>query len=145
MAELPALEQIAIRPATFADYKIIRVYDEFLGDRRLDIQRRELFVADNGDHSAAGFLKITASSFLDRPLVEIVCVAPAQRRQGIATRLLDAACKQYHGCEIYLTTEKSNVIMQQLLDTCGWAQVGSIAGFNIGGELELIYRTGHWI
>jgi hypothetical protein len=35
--------------------------------------------------------------------------------------------------------------MQKLLDACGWAQVGSIDGFNIGGELELIYRTGQWL
>lgn len=144
MPDTLASSRIVVRPAIFADYKIIREYDEFLGDRRLDIQRRELLVADNGDDCAVGFLKMTSSAFLDRPIIEILCVAQAQRRRGIATRLLEAACLHYHGCQIYLTTEESNRIMRGLLDARGWANVGHIDGFNISGERELIYRTGGW-
>ena len=145
MPDMPASERIVVRPAQFADYKIIREYDEFLGDRRLDIQRRELLVADLGDERAVGFLKATASAFLDRPLVELLCVAQALRRRGVATRLLEAACKHYRGCQIYLTTEESNGNMRRLLDAIGWANVGYIDGFNISGERELIYRTGQWM
>ncbi len=145
---LPGAEvtgQLVVRPAEFADYKIIREYDEFLGDRRLDIQRRELLVADYGSARAVGFMKLTASAFLNRPLIEIICVAQKLRRVGIAKSLLQVACQHYVGCHIYLTTEESNEPMKTLLVTQGWALVGHIDGFNFSGERELIYRIGDWV
>lgn len=135
---------IIVRFAHLGDFKKIKEYDEFMGDRRIDLQLREILVADVDGEMAQGFAKI-GRNFLNRLVVEMVCVNPDFRCRGVATKLLEAIQKECAGCQIYATTEESNKTMQHLFLKIGWKRVGQIEEFNFSGERELIFRYGEWV
>jgi RimJ/RimL family protein N-acetyltransferase len=124
--------------------KIIRDYDEFLGERRLDFQRGELVVADHENNKAVGFMKLSAGEFLSWPLVSVICVSERFRRKGIGRALVDYAWQSSRSPCVYLTTEGSNHAMRALLAAAGWLEVGHIDRFNVDGDSELIFRIGTW-
>ena len=128
-----------IRPAEIPDYKIMKAYDQFAGDRRLDMQRGELLVADLNEDRAVGYLKLTSHEFFNRPLISLVNTHPDFRKKGIASALIKEAVQRAPWRQVYTSTELSNEKMQRLLPTLGFAFVGEIKNFNFDGETELIY------
>jgi GNAT superfamily N-acetyltransferase len=103
-----------IRPCQLGDYTALRTLDEFIGDRRIDMQRGSLLVAEV-DGSAVGYAKVAPAEFLGWPLLSILCVATAFRRQGIGSALIASAVRNAQWLRLYCSTEASNNVMQSLL------------------------------
>ena len=130
---------IKVRAAEIADYKIINQYDEFAGDRRIEMERGELFVADIDGIKAVGFLVITSNEFFNKPLISLVNVVPDFRQKGVAKVLIEFAIKRSGWIKLYAATEASNDIMHTLFPKVGFELVGEIMDFNFDGEAEKIY------
>ncbi|PID64081.1 MAG: hypothetical protein CSB44_00140 [Gammaproteobacteria bacterium] len=131
---------IDIRPARFDDYPRIISYDVFLGDRRLDIQRGELYVCDTENSSAVGYMKITRNQFLDWPLLAALCVDTKFRRRGFGTALLNHAQGLETAIRMYLSTETGNKAMLRLLEKAGAQRIGYLDKLNLNDERELFFR-----
>ena len=131
---------VTIRSGILSDYPRLVAYDEFIGDRRLDLQAGEVLVADADDVDAAAFVKIAPKDFMGWPLLAILCVQPTLRRQGIGRSLLAHIKGSERFPAVFTSTESSNLAMRELLDAVGARNVGSVDGLNLSGERELLYR-----
>lgn len=131
---------IEIRFGALTDYPRLIEYDEFLGDRRLDLQSGELRVADIDGHQAAAYVRTAAGMFFGWPLLIALCVHPAHRRLGLGRCLVEATLNDPRHLRLYTTTEPSNRPMQQLLHRVGARPIGHIDELNLNGERELLYR-----
>ena len=130
---------VKVRAAKVEDYKNIKVYDEFAGDRRFDMERGELLVADVDQNKAVGFLKITSNEFFNKPLISIVNTHPNYRNKGIATALIKKALEQASWYKVYTTIEASNVKTQKLFLSIGFDRVGEIKECNFNEETEVVF------
>ena len=130
---------ITVRRATRTDYPIIKEYDQFIGDRREDIERGELFVADCDEHQGAGYLKLSSSMFFNKPLVTYLCVNPTFRRKGVATELLLGVEKHVGWERLFISTEENNHAMRELLPKIGYQKFGEITRLNENGVAEWFY------
>lgn len=132
---------INIRPSRFSDYPTIKAFDEFLGDRRLDMQRGEIYVASSDDDRAVGYLRICGSEFMCWPLISILCVDPRSRRNGAARMLLRHVVALEQFPRIFITTEVSNIGMLALLRDISASEIGFVDQFNLSEEREVIFRV----
>ncbi len=82
---------IEIRRAKYDEAKKIKEFDVFIGDRRIDYWRGELFVALIGSE-LAGFIYYNSNQFYNRPFISAVCTKEKYRRTGIATALITSFC-----------------------------------------------------
>lgn len=131
---------INIRYADYADYQIIKTYDEFLGDRRLDMQKGALIVADRGEAKAIGFVKISPAGCFGWPLIEALMVQPKFQNCGIGAALLEHVKNNLGYLKLFISTEESNETMQHLLNAINAEEVGFLDGLNLCGEKEKIFR-----
>lgn len=131
--------ELRIRKSKISDYPVLREFDEFAGDRRMDMERGELLIADLGSNSCVGYAKLTCNEFFNKPLISIVNTHPDYRGKGVATALIKAAIDQATWHKVYTTTEVSNTKMQSLLQHLGFEQVAEIKGFNFDGEAEFVF------
>lgn len=129
-----------VRPALFEDYPIIDEFDEFLGDRRIDMQRGEVYVCENSDNEAIGYLRISKNHFFDWPIIVNLCVNENYRRRGAGYNLIRYAMKLEFLPRLYISTEKDNTPMNNLLLNIGADEIGYLDKLNFSGERELIYR-----
>lgn len=133
-------KEITVRDCVVSDYPIIAEYDQFMGDRRVDLERGEFVVADLGKSKAVGYLKLTSNEFFNKPLISIVNVSKEYRRLGIGSKLISHALTQTKWHQVYLTTKPRNSGMQTLVVKLGFEEVGIVKGLNFNGEDELIFR-----
>jgi RimJ/RimL family protein N-acetyltransferase len=131
--------ELKIRKAMLSDYPIILEYDEFPGDRRIDMERGELLIADCGLDKAVGYLRVTSNEFFNKPLIAILNTRPNFRSLGIATELIKAAIVNSTWHKVYSTTEETNGSMQSLFSKLGFQQVAAMKEFNFDGSTELLY------
>lgn len=131
--------EITIRKSKVTDYVRMKEFDECAGDRRIDMERGELFIADLGSISCVGYLKLTCNEFFNKPLISGVNTHPDYRGQGIGAALIRSAVAQAGWHKVYSTTEESNSRMQSLLESIGFEKVGTIRDFNLDGEAEWVY------
>jgi len=134
------LNRIEVREAKFEDFAMLNEFDEFLGDRRIDMQRGEIFVCDFSGETAIGYLRLSANHFFDWPFVVNLCVKEKFRRRGAGVSLLRFAIEQSHLPRLYISTEQSNTAMRKLLSSISAPEIGFIDRLNIDEERELIYR-----
>ena len=130
---------ITVRRAIRSDYPIIKAYDPFMGDRREDIERGELFVADHDDHRAAGYLKLSSAMFFNKPFVTYLCVKSEFRREGVASKLLLGIEQHVGWHRLFISTEEDNIAMQELLAKLGYEKCGEITRLNENGVPEWFY------
>ncbi|MBE9638381.1 GNAT family N-acetyltransferase [Salipiger mangrovisoli] len=121
------------------DYRALKSFDEFIGDRRMDMQQGSLMVATL-QGAVAGYAKVAPCDFLGWPLLSIVCVSPAARRQGIGRELVAAATSASRWLRLYTSTEASNFPMRALLRTCDAREIGCADDLNLSGEREIFFR-----
>ncbi len=131
---------LTIRWARLSDYPELKAYDEFIGDRRLDLQAGELLVADQGERRAIGYLRVAPTAFLGWPLVTALCVHPDCRRSGVASHLLDWLRKDTRFPRLTITTKEGNEAMRRLLARIGAREIGHADELNMSGEREIFYR-----
>jgi RimJ/RimL family protein N-acetyltransferase len=132
--------EVVVRNCQISDYPIIREYDQFMGDRRLDMERGELLVSDYGQQQAVGYLKLTSNEFFNKPLISLVNVSEEFRGLGIGAKLIGHALNEAKWHQVYLTTEPKNTGMQKLALRLGFEEAGVVKGLNFTGEDELIFR-----
>ncbi|MDB6454152.1 GNAT family N-acetyltransferase [Falsirhodobacter sp. 20TX0035] len=130
---------IIVTPCIFADHSALRTFDEFMGDRRIDMQQGTLLVAAREDE-VVGYVKVAPSKFMGWPLLSILCVAPAVRRQGVGRKLVESAVSVPQWLRLYTSTEASKNVMRALLQTCGAREVGFADDLNMSGEREILFR-----
>ncbi|WP_162894076.1 GNAT family N-acetyltransferase [Phaeobacter sp. LSS9] len=106
-----------IRPCDISDYPALKGFDEFMGDRRIDMQQGSLLVATL-ESAVVGYAKVAHSEFMGWPLHSIVCVAPSSRRQGVGRDLVEGARLAAQWLRLYTSTEASNIPMRNLLKSC---------------------------
>ena len=70
---------MTIRRLTYSEAKQLKTFDPFIGDRRVDNWRGELF-GYAIESEVVGFISFTSNAFYDRPFIKAVCVAEPYRR-----------------------------------------------------------------
>lgn len=130
----------SIRPGRLDDYPQLVTYDEFLGDRRLDLQAGLLLIAGTGERSAAGYAGIVPDQFLGCPLLISLCVHPEVRREGVGLALLTHVIQTARFPRLYTSTETSNVTMRALLDKVSATQIGYADQLYMDGSREVLFR-----
>ncbi|MFB9222733.1 GNAT family N-acetyltransferase [Paracoccus cavernae] len=128
-----------IRSCEIRDYPALKSFDEFMGDRRIDMQQGSLLVAALDD-AVIGYVKVAPSEFMGWPLLSILCVAPSSRRQGVGRALVEGAKSCPRWLRLYASTESSNLAMRALLQRCGAHEIGFSDDLNISGERETLFR-----
>ena len=131
---------ITVRASIMSDYTQLIEYDEFLGDRRLDMQAGRLLVADVGDTKAAGYCCVDPTDFLGWPLLSRLCVHPNCRRMGIALSLVKAVQQDPRNMRLFTSTENSNTAMLKLFSKCSADPIGHVDKLNFSEERECLYR-----
>ncbi len=132
--------KVHVRAAILSDYRQIVEYDEFLGDRRIDLQAGEISVADIDGLQAVGYLRIAPRDFLGWPLVANLCVHKEHRRKGVGCRLIEAARDDPRFIRLYSSTEAGNLPMRALLESLGSHCIGHVDDLNLNCEREILYR-----
>ena len=77
--------------------------------------------------------------FFCQPMLELVMVGNAYRRQGIGEALVRHAIAAATGPVLWTSTNRSNTAMQALLEKLGFNRSGIVEGLD-DGDPELIYR-----
>jgi ribosomal protein S18 acetylase RimI-like enzyme len=129
-----------IRFGRFSDYPILQGYDEFIGDRRLDLQAGEIVVADGPKATAIGYFRISSGAFLGWPLLTTLCVSSDYRRRGVGEALIAHAVNDVRFTRLFTSTEVENMAMRTLLTKAGAQEIGHVDCLNLNDERELLFR-----
>ncbi|MDG9712815.1 GNAT family N-acetyltransferase [Streptomyces sp. DH10] len=103
--------------------------------RRWCEQGRALLAEDARGPVGYAVLEYT---FFEQGFLTLLTVAPAARRQGVATRLLTAVEAACATPKLFTSTNVSNQPMQHLLLRAGWHPAGLVHGLD-DGDPELFY------
>lgn len=128
-----------IRRATTPEAKGLRQFDEFIGERRIDNWRGELFVCVL-DEEIVGFICFNANSFFNRPFIHTLQVREDARRKGVATALVRRVVSLYDGIDLWTSTEDWNTAALTLFEREGFVQQGGIQGLNADGVAEIMLK-----
>ena len=129
-----------IRKGLFSDYPKLVKFDEFIGDRRLELQKGEIWVCDRKGDVAVGYVRISTDHFFSWPFVSFLCVEEKHRRCGVAYDLLKQVCEHGDFPRLYISTEEGNNEMLSLLEKLEATPIGQIDQLNFDDERELIFR-----
>lgn len=124
-----------IREATLSDLGAINSFDIFAGDRSVDVERGECFVALEGGQ-VAGYIVFNHSFYL-KPFIQFLCVHPGFRRRGVANELLEYVEGICDGERLFTSTESDNLPMLRLLSRRGYRVSGVIE--NIQERVEVVF------
>jgi ribosomal protein S18 acetylase RimI-like enzyme len=130
-----------IRPAVAADFEQIDAFDPFGGDRAEEIAGNHMIVAEI-DGTIAGYISAKPEGFIGRDFISFLCVNPAFRRRGIASRLLRATEARLSG-RVFISTDFDNLAMLALLPREGWTCAGTVEGVNDGDRGETFFYKGN--
>lgn len=130
---------VSIRLAESPDFVQIREWDEFWGDRRQEMQRGEIYVAEGAHNDCLGYMRIARNEFLNYPFIAILCVKQDCRRTGVGLLLLDYLGSVLNGLRVFTTTEETNPGMVALLKKVNFQEAGYVDMLNSDGSRELIF------
>lgn len=129
---------IEIRRASYSEAKQLKEFDEFIGDRRINNSRGELFVAFY-NNELAGFITYSSAYFFDRPFIQLLCVKKEFRRKGIARELMLKVAAVYEEIDLWTSTEEWNVAAENLFISLGFVKCGTIQGINKDNIEEVFF------
>lgn len=129
---------IEIRRATYSEAKKLKEFDEFIGDRRINNSRGELFVAFY-NNELAGFITYSSAYFFDRPFIQLLCVKKDFRRKGIAKELVTKVAEMYREIDLWTSTEEWNIEAENLFVKIGFTKCGKIQGINKDNIEEVFF------
>lgn len=87
-----------------------------------------------------GYAVIRSHGFFGRDFVELLAVAPGERRNGVGTFLLRRAVELSTTERVFTSTNRSNVQMIGVLEKAGWQFSGLLEGLD-EGDPEMVYFT----
>jgi GNAT superfamily N-acetyltransferase len=136
-----------VRRADAADLAAILSIDDHatIGSERVSVlaQRVEsgdCFVNETEGH-VRGFVSVHSRSFFGRDFIELIQVAPDFRRKGIASALLRASVLWSTTPKIFISANRSNLAMLNLLRKERWQFSGELEGLDVGDPELVFYRT----
>ena len=129
---------MTLRRATREEAKLIKTRDEFIGDRRIDNGRGELFVAVEGN-DVLGYITYSSDMFYNRPFISLLCVKESARRKGVGRALMQCVTALYAGLDVWTSTEEWNKSAIHLFESLGFVQKGGISGLNNDDAIELYF------
>jgi N-acetylglutamate synthase-like GNAT family acetyltransferase len=101
------------------------------------VQVGEVLILEQ-ENRVLGYAVLRPHSFFGRDFVELLAVAPDDRRQGIGTLLLQRCVIQSSTNRIFASTNRSNLAMIAMLEKLVWEFSGQLEGID-DGDPELIY------
>ena len=128
-----------IRNGEQKDLEQINAFDEFGGDREIEIseKRLQVYISDN---MVVGYITaIEESSLFGHPLITFLCVHPEYRHQGVASALLSKVEQKYSERQLFISTESNNSVMLSLIEKRKYARSGSLSGLNDDGSDEVYF------
>ena len=137
---MQANDPFKIRLGQLADLPSLTDLDEFGGSRQGEIAAQCLYVATRG-LAVLGYVSYEPRGLLGQPFLTYLCVAAPQRRQGIATSLVQHVQRVAKGRKLISSTEDWCVGTQRLFDRLGWTRVGEIGQVNKDGSTEIFYAV----
>jgi ribosomal protein S18 acetylase RimI-like enzyme len=90
-----------------------------------------------------GYVVHRTKSFFGRDFVDLLAVAVEDRRQGVASALLESAVRSSSTSRIFTSTNRSNAPMTELLEKAGWGFSGELDGIDDGDPELVFYRDAH--
>ena len=127
-----------IRQATHKDIAHIESFDEMGGSRAEETASGCCIVATTGDQ-IVGYASYAPRGLLGQPLLTYLCVAPAHRKQGLGSKLVQAVQHQARGRKLISSTEDWCVETQRIFERLGWQRIGALSGINKDGSTELFF------
>ena len=88
--------------------------------------------------AVGGFVVVRRRHFYDRDFIDLLLVAAKYRRAGWGSELMRAAVATSTTTDVFTSTNESNLPMQALLKSEGWAFSGKLVGLD-DGDPELVY------
>jgi ribosomal protein S18 acetylase RimI-like enzyme len=115
-----------------------RTYEASL--EKLRDETRERYVAFR-DGELAGFLVLDMRGAF-AGYIQTVCVAPAHRREGIGTRLIEFAEERIfrESPNVFLCVSSFNFLARKLYEKMGYKLVGALMDYKVRGHDELLFR-----
>ena len=127
-----------IRRATYEQAKSIKAFDVFIGDRRVDNTRGELFIALEGDE-LLGYIAYSSDYFFNKPFIRLLCVKETAQRKGVADALVKTVLNVYTGLEVWTSTEEWNEPAIKLFQKLGFIKTGALSGLNTDNANEVFF------
>ena len=100
------------------------------------IRARQALLARRGEHKL-GFA-LVHRHFFGYPFIELLVVHPDARRKGVGSALMAYIEKTQPGEKLFTSTNRSNGVMQALLENRGYVRSGQIDNLD-DGDPEIIY------
>jgi GNAT superfamily N-acetyltransferase len=124
---------MTIQLATLEDFDAIDAFDRFGGDRILEINRQEIWIAIL-DNQVAGFATFDYS-FYERPFLRYIIVNPEFRRKKVAEKLIVFIEQKCKNQKLFTSTEADNLPMISLLNKLKYRMVGIVHELQEVGEI----------
>jgi GNAT superfamily N-acetyltransferase len=115
---------ITIRLASQADEKAIDIFDEFRGNRPIEISRQEVWVAEINNEIAA--YATFNYSFYRKPFIKYLNTHPKFERQGVADALVKFIEEKCKGQKLFISTEADNFPMLRFFEKHNYRLVGMV-------------------
>lgn len=106
--------------------------------RSLVQEQASLVAVERGE--IVGFLTLKPGHFYKRDFIDLLFVAPRWRRQGIGRALLRAALQNASTSTVFVSTNKSNTAMRELLRSEGWRPSGVLTGLDEGDPEHVFFH-----
>jgi len=88
----------------------------------------------------AGFLALRPGHFYQRDFIDLLFVAPHQRRHGAGRALMRAALQNASTPRAFVSTNESNTPMRELLRSEGWTPSGVLTGLDEGDPEHVFFH-----
>ncbi len=124
-----------IRQAIPEDFTEIDSFDIFAGDRKVEIQRNEVWVAII-EGKIAGYITFNRSFYLN-PFIQYLNVKVEYRKQGICQALIESIEKRCDNEKLFISTESNHLTMLRMLEKRKFKVVGVIE--QLQEVAEIIY------
>jgi GNAT superfamily N-acetyltransferase len=98
-------------------------------------------ILDEYQGQASGYAVVRSRSFFGHDFVELLAVAPNERRHGVGRLLLQRAVGLSSPGRIFTSTNQSNIAMVGLLEKENWQFSGQLDGIDEGDPELVFYKN----
>jgi len=106
----------------------------------LRVESGECLVSENQSR-VVGFVTLARRSFFGRDFIELLAVDPDYRRKGVAGALLRRCVNEATTSAIFVSANRSNHAMLNLLRKERWHFSGELEGLDEGDSELVFYRS----